>query len=282
MHLRWELASRIMTKVNERVKCIPYSMEKPKDHRREELRELVRMRKRGMYVYALPNLLTSMNLVLGFMAVLYSAQGEIERACWAILLAGVFDLLDGRVARLTNTTSKFGVEYDSLCDLVSFGVAPACLMYFSALQPFGRIGMIVAVIFALCGALRLARFNVMAEVLPKSYFQGLPIPMAASGLCTAVFFAKDLGLPIERSFFFLILTATFGLLMVSTLKFPSFKDLRLRHRRPFTPIALLFVLLLATITWFELIAFPLLLSYIALSLLFQLLRLRRSNVFVKK
>lgn len=252
-----------------------------KEFHREELRDLVRMRKRGMYVYALPNLFTSMNLVLGFLAVIAATEGKIERACWAILLASVFDMLDGRVARLTNTTSKFGVEYDSLCDLVSFGLAPALLMYYAALQPFGRLGLIVSIIFCLCGALRLARFNVMAEVLPKSYFQGLPIPIASTTLVTAVFFAKEINLPLERSHFFLFLTAAVGLLMVSTFKFPSFKDIHMRNRRPFTPIALTFVSLFALISWFEIVAFLLFMGYIVISLGFDLIRSWKSRWKVK-
>ncbi len=241
-------------------------------HHKEELRELVRMRKRGVYVYALPNLLTSMNFVLGFLSILASVEGRFDRAAWAILLASIFDLLDGRVARLTNTTSKFGVEFDSLCDLVSFGIAPAILMYYCALRPFGRGGIVVAVIFGLCGALRLARFNVMAEVLPKSYFQGLPIPMASITICTAFFFSKELQLNVDRSYFFLTLTAALGLLMVSTFKFPSFKDFHFRRRRQFTPIALTFALLVALISWFEIIAFLLLLGYIVFSLGAELFR----------
>jgi CDP-diacylglycerol---serine O-phosphatidyltransferase len=238
----------------------------------EELRELVRMRKRGMYVYALPNMLTAMNFLLGFLSILASMEGKFDRAAWAILLASVFDMLDGRVARLTNTTSKFGVEFDSLCDLVSFGIAPAILMYFCSLQPFGRGGIVVAVIFGLCGALRLARFNVMAEVLPKSYFQGLPIPMASLTVVSAYFFAKELGLNVERSHFFLALTAALGLLMVSTFKFPSFKDFHFRRRRQFTPIALSFALLLALISWFEIVAFLLFAGYIAFSLIAEAFR----------
>lgn len=242
----------------------------------------MRMRKRGMYVYALPNLFTSMNLVLGFMAILAAAEGRTERACWAILLASVFDMLDGRVARMTNTTSRFGVEYDSLCDLVSFGVAPALMIYFGALMPFGRVGLVAALIFTLCGALRLARFNVMAEVLPKSYFQGLPIPMASTTLVAAVFFAREISMPMEHSLFFLILTAALGLLMVSTFKFPSFKDLHFRHRRPFTPIALSFAFLFALISWFEIVAFLLFLGYILLSLVLDLSRSWKSQWKTKK
>jgi CDP-diacylglycerol---serine O-phosphatidyltransferase len=244
---------------------------------REELRTLVRMRKRGMYVYALPNLFTSMNLVLGFLAILAAAEGRIERACWAILLASIFDMLDGRVARLTNTTSRFGVEFDSLCDLVSFGVAPALMIYFAALKPFGRLGIVVAVIFALCGGLRLARFNVMAEVLPKSYFQGLPIPMASTTLVTSIFFAREMMIPIDHNPFFVLLTAALGLLMVSTFKFPSFKDIHFRHRRPFTPIALTFAALFALISWFEIVAFLLFMGYILFSLGFELVRAWRTQ-----
>lgn len=239
---------------------------------REELRELVRMRKRGMYVYALPNILTSMNLVLGFLAILATVDGRFERAAWAILLASIFDMLDGRVARLTNTTSRFGVEFDSLCDLVSFGISPALMIYYGSLKPFGRVGIVVAVIFALCGALRLARFNVMAEVLPKSYFQGLPIPMASITLCTGVFFAKDMGFTLDHNIFFLCLTAALGLLMISTFKFPSFKDIHLRHRRRFTPIAFSLVAGLALISWFEIMAFMLFIGYIVISLAFDLAR----------
>jgi CDP-diacylglycerol--serine O-phosphatidyltransferase len=243
----------------------------------EELRALVRMRKRGMYVYALPNLLTAMNFLLGFLSILASTEARFDRAAWAILLAAIFDMLDGRVARLTNTTSKFGVEFDSLCDLVSFGIAPAILMYFAALKPFDRGGIVVAVIFALCGALRLARFNVMAEVLPKSYFQGLPIPMASTTIATAFFFSREMNLNLERSYFLLALTASLGLLMVSTFKFPSFKDFHFRRRRQFTTIALIFALLIALISCFEILAFVLLLSYIVVSLGLELYRTSKSQ-----
>jgi CDP-diacylglycerol--serine O-phosphatidyltransferase len=247
------------------------SLENPQSHR-EDLRALVRMRKRGMYVYALPNLFTSMNLVLGYLAIIAAVEGRFERGAWAILLASVFDTLDGRVARMTNTTSRFGVEYDSLCDLVSFGVAPSILIYYAALKPFGRIGIVVAIVFALCGALRLARFNVMAEVLPKSYFQGLPIPMAAGTICTGIFFAREFSVDINHNSVALVLTALIGMLMVSTLRFPSFKDIHFRHRRPFTPIALSFAAVFALISWFETTAFILLLGYIVISLGFDLAR----------
>lgn len=241
----------------------------------EEMRQLVKMRRRGMYIYALPNFFTSMNLLLGYLAILFAVDGRFQRAAWAILMASIFDTLDGRVARLTNTTSKFGVEFDSLCDLVSFGIAPSVLIYYASLKPFGRLGIAVAVIFALCGSLRLARFNVLASVLPKSYFQGLPIPMASMTLCTALFFSHEISMDIDKSVFFLCLTGALALLMVSTFRFPSFKDVHLRQRRNFTLLALSFALLFALISWFEFVAFLVLVSYIGVSIAFDLWRAQK-------
>ncbi len=253
-----------------------FEKETPAQHsaRTEELRRLVRIRRRGFHVYALPNLLTSANLLLGYMAILFAADGKFIRAAWAILFSSVFDLLDGRIARLTNTTSKFGVEYDSLCDLVSFGVAPSILLYYSALKPFGRAGMAAAVVFALCGALRLARFNVLVEVVPKSYFMGLPIPIASATLCTSLFFADQMGINPYHNLFYLGLTAIVGVLMVTTIKFPSFKDFSLRGRRTFSKFAFIFITLILIISWFEIAAFVLFLFYIFMSVLLHLYRSR--------
>ncbi|NUM88859.1 MAG: CDP-diacylglycerol--serine O-phosphatidyltransferase [Bdellovibrionales bacterium] len=231
----------------------------------EDLRVLVRARRRGIYIYALPNLLTSANLLLGFLAILLAVDGRYIQAVWAVLFSSIFDMLDGRVARLTNTTSRFGVEYDSLCDLVSFGIAPSILIYFAALKPFGRAGMVAAFVFALCGALRLARFNVLADVVPKSYFMGLPIPIASLTLCTSLLFAEELRIDAYRNPWFLALTLSLGMLMVSTFKFPSFKDTHVRRRRAFSPFAFLFITLVILVSWFEVAAFSFFLIYIILS-----------------
>lgn len=241
----------------------------------QELRNLVRLRRRGIYIYALPNLFTSANFILGFLAILFAADHRFINSAWAILLASVFDLLDGRVARLTNTTSRFGVEYDSLCDLVSFGVAPAMLMYFSALQPFSRLGMVAAIIYGLCGALRLARFNVLADVLPKSYFQGLPIPMASMVVATGILFAREMSIPLLGNRIVVFIAITLGLLMVSTFKFPSFKDMHVRQRRPFGLLALTLACLVMLIAWFEVSAFLIFIGYIVLSLVTELIRSRK-------
>ena len=262
-------------------RAICMSMEKAENspvhpsHHREELRELVRMRKRGVYIYALPNLLTAMNFLLGYLSIISSIEMRYERAAWTILLATIFDMLDGRVARFTKTTSKFGLEFDSLCDLISFGLAPAVFIYLLALRPFGRIGLVVSMLFGLFGAMRLARFNVMAEVLPKSYFQGLPIPMASITLCTAFLFAKELNLPVEGSPFFLALTCALALLMVSTFKFPSFKDIHFRHRRPLPTLAAFLTVLIVLISWFEIASFVLFFGYIVASLSLDILRNRK-------
>lgn len=238
----------------------------------QELRNLVLVRRRGMAVYALPNIFTSANFILGFMAILFAVDGKVWKAIWAILLASVFDLLDGRVARLTNTTSKFGVQYDSLADLISFGIAPALLLYFSALKPFGRAGLVAATLYAVCGALRLARFNVLSAVLPKSYFQGLPIPMASLAICTGLLFLRELSLPLEKNAALLVLTTGLALLMISTLRFPSFKDVHLRQKRAFTALGFSLAIGMALISWFELTAFLLIIGYILLSVGLDILR----------
>ena len=150
-------------------------------------------KKLGMYIYILPNMMTTANLFCGFYSIIYSIKGDFKTAAIAVVVAAIFDLLDGRLARLTHATSKFGAEYDSLCDLVSFGVAPAILMYQWALNPFGRFGMMASFLFAACGALRLARFNVQVGVVEKNYFQGLPIPMAAGIVASSYIAFDDLG-----------------------------------------------------------------------------------------
>ena len=135
---------------------------------------------RHQYILILPSLFTTGNLFCGFYSLLHSFNHQFDKAAYAILLAGIFDVLDGRVARITKSTSQFGLEYDSIADVVSFGVAPAILTFVWALQPFGRLGWAGAFFFAACGALRLARFNTITSELPKSYFLGLPIPAAAN------------------------------------------------------------------------------------------------------
>lgn len=148
--------------------------------RHPDVTVLVPKKKLGGAIYILPNLITTGNLFFGFFSIVKGLQGNFLWASGAILLAAIFDVLDGRVARMTKSTSEFGVQYDSLCDLVSFGLAPALLMYQSGLNELGRLGWIVCFLFLACGALRLARFNVQSSIGKASGdFTGLPIPMAA-------------------------------------------------------------------------------------------------------
>lgn len=154
-------------------------------------------------------------------------------ASWWIVLAGVFDMLDGRIARMARATSSFGVEYDSLSDLISFGLAPAMLLYLSTLEGFGRVGIALSFFFVVCGALRLARFNVVSEKKPsKLFFQGLPIPISAGAIVTLWIFQSQTRLFDEQFFRWALicLSVVLPFLMVSTLPFPSFKELNWRSR----------------------------------------------------
>ncbi len=187
---------------------------------------------RHQYILVLPSLFTTGNLFCGFYSILHSFNHQFDKAAYAILLAGVFDVLDGRVARITKSTSQFGLEYDSIADVVSFGVAPAILAFVWALQPYGRLGWAGAFFFAACGALRLARFNSITTDLPKSYFLGLPIPAAANLVAGVVISSQEMGVNYPDGFI-LFLVFALGLLMVSSIRYRSFKDFDLRHRRSF-------------------------------------------------
>lgn len=188
-------------------------------------------RKPAKGVYILPNALTLCGLFLGFYAILSAINGNFIHAAWAIILANIFDGLDGLVARLTKTTTKFGIELDSLSDLVTFGVAPSILIYKFTLDDFGRIGFAVCFLFVACGALRLARFNVQTAIIKS--FKGLPIPGAATFIAAIVIFYIDfLNLQPEKNLLLLIVTTIISLLMVSTIKFHGLKEIDFREKKP--------------------------------------------------
>lgn len=241
-------------------------------YRQTDLSALRKLRSRGAYFYALPNILTAGNFVFGYLAITFSIQQNYRFAAYSLLLAALFDLLDGRVARMTRTTSQFGMEFDSLCDLVSFGIAPSIMFYMASLKDFGRLGLAVTVAYALCGALRLARYNTFYPVLPKSHFQGLPIPIASATLATFVFFSSEFAMVESKNYLSLVLVSVLAILMVSTLRFPSFKDLELKNRRPMSVLFPLLGVLLALIVWFEVSAFAFLAIYIIVSLITDFVR----------
>ncbi len=182
-------------------------------------------------VYLVPNLVTSANLFCGFYSITASARGDFTTAAWAIFVAAIFDSMDGRIARMAKATSAFGVEYDSLSDLTSFGVAPGLLLYHYSLAPLGRVGLAISFLFALCSALRLARFNVTVSSLPKNFFQGLPTPAAANLIGTLVIFQEFRGMdPVSRTGWMLGIAILISVLMVSSIAFPSFKEFHWRSR----------------------------------------------------
>jgi CDP-diacylglycerol--serine O-phosphatidyltransferase len=188
-------------------------------------------RKRKKTIYVLPNFITTASMFCGFVAIISSVQGRFEHAAMAILIATVFDSVDGRIARLTNTVSHFGSQYDSLADLVSFGVAPAVVAYLWALEPYGRFGWLAAFLFTVCGALRLARFNVQKGSIDPSYFVGLPIPAAAFLIAATVLLSPDLYVRLEGQQPFLVMMYALSFLMVSTIKYFSFKNLNFLHKK---------------------------------------------------
>jgi CDP-diacylglycerol--serine O-phosphatidyltransferase len=235
------------------------------------------LRRRGIYV--LPNLFTTAALFCGFFAIVQAMQGAFERAAVAIFIAMVLDGLDGRVARLTRTQSAFGAEYDSLSDMVSFGVAPALVMYEWALTDMGRLGWIAAFIYCAGAALRLARFNTTLEVIDKRYFQGLPSPAAAALVAGFVWVMMDFGIVgAQVRWPAAALTVFAGVSMVSNLRFYSFKDINLRKRVPFFVVAALVLAFVLVSTYPPGVLFSLFCGY-ALSgyVLYLIQLLRRKN-----
>ena len=205
------------------------------------MKEMTEQKRRGIYL--LPNLLTTAGLFSGFFAIVSSMNGRFESAAVAIFVAMIFDGLDGRVARMTNTQSEFGAEYDSMADMVSFGVAPAIVAYNWGLTGLGKIGWLAAFIYVAAAALRLARFNTQIGVADNRYFQGLASPAAAALVAGLIWVGveydingQDYGIIVA------IITGVAGLLMVSNFKYNSFKELNLHGKVPF--VALLIIMLI--------------------------------------
>ncbi|GGC11242.1 phosphatidylserine synthase [Marinobacterium zhoushanense] len=202
-------------------------------------------RPRGIYL--LPNLFTTGALFAGFYAVIAGMSGRFEAAAVAIFLAMIFDGLDGRVARMTNTQSKFGAEFDSLSDMVSFGVAPALVSFTWVLEDIGKLGWLAAFIYCAGGALRLARFNTQIGSLDKRYFMGLPSPAAAAAVAGLIWFCSSNEIdPSGFAYPFAAYVVLAGVLMVSNVLYYSFKDVDFKGRIQFLKLALI-VLVVAII-----------------------------------
>jgi len=218
--------------------------------------------RKGSVWQAVPSLLTTANLFCGFYGIIAALGEEFYRAAIAILVAVVFDGLDGKVARLTKTTSSFGVEYDSLADLLSFGVAPSLILYLWALEPVGRFGWLAAFIFLSCGALRLARFNVQVSQTSGFHFTGLPIPAAAGLVASLILLGKEfISFAEPEPLMVLGVACLLALLMVSNIKYRSFKNMRLKRRHP-NLLLLLLIPMFALMVKPELLIFAVFVVYI--------------------
>jgi CDP-diacylglycerol--serine O-phosphatidyltransferase len=229
----------------------------PRHRRWQELRE-----RRRRSIFLLPSLLTTGNLFCGFLAVVWTAEGRYDHAALAILAGIVLDVLDGRIARLMQATSQFGVEFDSLADVVSFCVAPAFLLYAVALSRLGRAAWLGAFLFVICGALRLARFNVHTGTIDRRFFIGLPTP-AAAGLASATVLLFG-GAELPRWGLFAISAATYlvALLMVSTVRYWSFKELAFAQRHPLETLLVVVLGIMIIATHHQLFLFVLFAVYV--------------------
>lgn len=232
----------------------------PVDEVEEEVSENgQRVRRRG--VYLLPNMVTTGALFGGFYAIIAAMNKDFGSAAMAIFIAQILDGVDGRVARMTGAESAFGVQYDSLSDMISFGLAPAIVMFSFALEPLGKYGWAAGFIFAVCAALRLARFNTQAESVDKRYFIGLASPPAATLIASAVWLGSAYDVTLGVSVGAALITAFVGLLMISNIRFYSFKTLDQNRRVPFVSFFITAMVCLAVVVNPPLVLFALAFTY---------------------
>jgi CDP-diacylglycerol--serine O-phosphatidyltransferase len=244
-------------------------------------------------IYLLPNLITLSSMFAGFYSIVASFNSDYERAAWAILVASVFDVLDGWVARMTHTATRFGIEIDSLSDAISFGVAPGVLVYSWSLQSFGKIGWLAAFFLVACAALRLARFNVQMGSEEKKHFTGLPSPAAALMIATTVLAYQEvidqlnalkftrLSDMIGLDYWVLALTFVVAGLMVSNITYHGIKEANLKERRPFGLLVGIVAFLGVVAYHPALVLFLISLAYVVLGIgeaLFKLLKSRKAAV----
>jgi len=214
-------------------------------------------------VYLLPNLITAGGIFAGFYVIISTTDGNYKTAAWFILVAAIFDGLDGKVARLTGTASKFGVELDSLADVISFGVAPGVLLYDWALRPFGKLGWLAAFLYVICGALRLARFNVQVSTVESKRFIGMPIPAAACIVSTCVLLFYELGgTGTVKMVSMVVLVFLLAFLMVSNIKYLSLKDPELFKRQPFIILVVAIISLIVIVAKPEIMLFLIGMTYL--------------------
>lgn len=240
--------------------------------------------KRGIYL--LPNILTTFGLFSGFFAIILATKGQYAESAIAIFIAMLWDGLDGRVARLTNTQSEFGEQYDSMADMVSFGVAPALLMYFYLFEGLGKIGWIGAFVYVAAVSLRLARFNTQIGVQDKRYFQGLPSP-AAAALIAGLVWAKEMMGPSVYDDQFLIIGSwiilvSAGILMVSNIRYYSFKEINFKGRSSFKLLLLATLIMIVVLSWPSAILFIFFFVYTLSGLVLTMIEVRNKRALKKQ
>ena len=228
-------------------------------------------------IYLLPNLLTTGALFSGFYSIVAAMNQQFESAAIAIFVAIVLDGMDGRIARLTNTQSAFGMQYDSLSDMISFGLAPSLVMYQWALFGMGKLGWLAAFVYTVCASLRLARFNTQATSIDRRFFQGLPSPGAAAVLGSLVWFGSSYDLIDGKTIEFVcfLVTAIVGLLMVSNIRYHSFKEFDLKNRIPFVAFLIIVPVFVLVAIEPASILFLLAAIYVVSGPIFTLILLRR-------
>jgi CDP-diacylglycerol--serine O-phosphatidyltransferase len=229
-------------------------------------------------IYVLPNLITLSSMFSGFYSVIASLNSDFERAAWAILIASIFDVLDGWVARITHTATRFGIEMDSLADVISFGVAPGVLVYTWTLSSFGKVGWLGSFFLVACAALRLARFNVQMGSTEKKHFTGLPTPASALLIATTVLAYEEIiqileNVKLERlaevvgkDYWVLAMTFLLAGLMVSNITYHSLKEANLKERRPFGILVIIAAFLAVVAYHPALVLFLVSISYVAVGI----------------
>ena len=225
--------------------------------------------------YFIPNTFTALNMACGFIAILFGFHGEFYKACMFIVLGAIFDSVDGRIARMTNTQSSFGEQFDSLSDLVSFGVSPAIVYYFRFLTDAGRPGMVVCFLFMLCGALRLARFNSTIDKNKSDYFQGLPIPGGATAVISLIFMSFNFPEIAQYKTITVGYLLFYAVLMISNIPFPSFKksDWVRKHKKQ---VLMIIFLIFASLFIYEEVMIPTIITfYVIATLIYYVTHLKR-------
>ena len=239
--------------------------------------------KRG--VYLLPNVLTTFGLFSGFFAIILATKGQYADAAIAIFIAMLWDGLDGRVARLTNTQSEFGAQYDSMADMISFGVAPALLMYFWQFSELGKVGWLAAFVYTAAGALRLARFNTQISNEDKRYFQGLPSPAAAALIAGLVWAKQSIGVTDYDQYLTLvswIILVGAGVLMVSNVRYYSFKEINLKGRSSFKFLLIATLIIVIVTLWPSAILFVFFFAYALSGLIMTMIEVRKKRQLKKR